>query len=313
MDADILKLFPVDTRWVRSVPAASWRPDQGGMIFLDPWRVPWRKADGSAYYDLQASPLKGMDQAEVLRQRWDLLSDASIAEIRAQAAALDREGHYPVFTDALGAGIFEQAISLRGFEDFITELMVEERFACAFMDGILEAQLSAYDRLFDAVGGTVRGVLITDDLATQDSLMLSPDAYRRLVKPRQKVLFDRIHARGAEIVYHTCGAVKPLLPDLIEIGVRVLHPVQTSARDMEPAVLKREFGRDLAFWGGGCDTRTLQFGTEAEVEREVRTRIDELAPGGGFVFTTTHCIQPGTPPRNLLAMIRTLRDHGGYR
>ncbi|HEY4753674.1 MAG TPA: uroporphyrinogen decarboxylase family protein, partial [Candidatus Limnocylindrales bacterium] len=122
-------------------------------------------------------------------------------------------------------------------------------------------------------------------------------------------LFDFIHARTeAKVFFHTCGAVHELIPDLLEIGVDILNPVQVSAAGMDTAELKREFGRDLVFWGGGVDTqRVLGGGTPDEVRAEARRRIDDLAAGGGFVFATVHNIQPDVPPENILAVHEVVR------
>ena len=112
---------------------------------------------------------------------------------------------------------------------------------------------------------------------------------------------------------HCCGGIAPLIPDLIEIGVDVLNPVQVNARDMDSKKLKREFGKDITFWGGGCDTqKVLPFGTPADVTREVKRRIKDLAPGGGFVFTQVHNIQAGIPPENIMAMYDAVRKFGTY-
>ena len=168
------------------------------------------------------------------------------------------------------------------------------------------------EKLFAAAGPCLEGVIITDDLATQDNLIVSPEIYRRMIKPYQRRLIEFIHSKGVKVILHCCGAIRALLPDFIEMGVQIIHPVQTSARGMDSRGLKREFGKDLAFWGGGCDTQILQFGSAKEVEEEVKRRIDDFAPGGGFVFTTTHCIQPGTPVENILAMINTVKRYGDY-
>jgi uroporphyrinogen decarboxylase len=134
------------------------------------------------------------------------------------------------------------------------------------------------------------------------------------VKPRQAALFSHIKKQAPVYTFcHTCGSVVEILPDLIEVGVDILNPVQVSAAGMDTRVLKREFGRDLVFWGGGVDTqRVLPRGTPQEVRDEVRRRIDDLAPGGGFVFTTVHNIQADVPPENLLAMWETLQECGAY-
>jgi uroporphyrinogen decarboxylase len=145
-------------------------------------------------------------------------------------------------------------------------------------------------------------------------MLISPNTYRKLVKPLHKELFDFIHARTkAKIFFHSCGAIRPVIPDLIEAGVDVLNPVQVSATGMDSADLKRDFGKDITFWGGGVDTqRVLGVGTPDDVRADVRKRIEDLAPGGGFVFATVHNIQGNVPAENILAMWETLQEYGKY-
>jgi uroporphyrinogen decarboxylase len=144
--------------------------------------------------------------------------------------------------------------------------------------------------------------------------MISPEAYRKLVKPAQKKVWQFIKSRTKTYLFlHSCGSVRKFIPDWIELGLDILNPVQVAARDMDPKELKREFGKDLTFWGGGCDTqRVLTFGTPDDVEKEVRQRIAEFAPGGGFVFNQIHNIQPQVPPENIVRMFETVLKDGTY-
>jgi uroporphyrinogen decarboxylase len=167
----------------------------------------------------------------------------------------------------------------------------------------------------DEVGDFLHVFTYWDDLAAQNSLMISADSYRESIKPRQRRLVEAIKKKTkAKVFLHCCGAVFDLIPDFIEVGFDILNPVQVSAKGMDPARLKREFGKDIVFWGGGIDTqRTLPFGTPEEVEDEVKRRIDELGPGGGFVFATVHNIQSFVPPANIVAAFDTALRHGQYR
>ena len=153
-----------------------------------------------------------------------------------------------------------------------------------------------------------------DDIGTQSGPLLSPDLYRKLIKPRQKRLYARIKEKtDAKLFLHACGSVYPFIEDFIDNGIDALNPVQFSATDMQPERLKREFGGRLTFWGAGCDTqRVLPLGTPEEVEQEVRTRIDQFAPGGGFVFSAVHNIQYDVPPQNIVTMYDTARTYGTY-
>jgi uroporphyrinogen decarboxylase len=135
-----------------------------------------------------------------------------------------------------------------------------------------------------------------------------------VVKPWHKELYQYIREHtSARLFLHTCGSVYAFIPDFIEMGVDVLNPVQVSAKDMNTQRLEQEFGQDITFWGGGCDTQqVLPFGTPSEVREEVKRRIDDLAPGGGFVFNQVHNIQAGVPPENIMAMYEAVHEFGEY-
>jgi len=157
-------------------------------------------------------------------------------------------------------------------------------------------------------------VMIGDDLAGQSGPLFSPAIYRAIVKPRQKQLVQFIKSRTrAKVWYHSCGAIAGYLPDLLDNGIDVLNPVQISARDMGPARLKQEFGRQVAFWGGGVDSQhVLPRGTPAEVRENVRANLAAFMPGGGYVFNNVHNIQADVPPENILAMYDAALEFGRY-
>jgi uroporphyrinogen decarboxylase len=145
-------------------------------------------------------------------------------------------------------------------------------------------------------------------MAFQDGPMMSMDLYRKMIKPYHRRLFGYIKSRTpAKILYHTCGSVAHLIPDIIEMGVDALNPVQVSAKGMDTRALKREFGRDLSFWGAVDTQRVLPFGTPEEVAAEVRRRIGDLGAGGGYVLCAVHNIQADVPPENICAMYDSAR------
>jgi len=201
---------------------------------------------------------------------------------------------------------------LRGYENFMIDLMTDENMVKKLLDILIEAYCARIDRLAPLLHSSMDVVLLNDDLGTQNAPMIAPSLYRRLIKPYQKILFK--HGKksfGAPILFHTCGAVKEFIPDLIEVGVDALNPVQVSANDMNPAELKRDFGNDITFWGGGVDTQTvLNKKTPNEVMDAVKKSVDTLAPGGGFVFCQVHNIQPDVPPENVIAMFDALDQCG---
>ncbi len=211
----------------------------------------------------------------------------------------------------IGGHIFTGGQWLFGDEKFMTDLLIAPRLAEELLWRITQMHIERFGRFAEAVGDNVQMVLMADDLGTQRTSQLSPSMYRRFVKPCQEVLCRAIRERSnAHVCLHTDGAVRGLVPDFIDVGIDVLNPIQVTASGMDTAELKREFGGDISFWGGGCDTqRVLPFGTPGEVRDEVRRRTDDLAPGGGFVFSHIHNIQPGTPPENIIAMYEAINEY----
>jgi len=206
---------------------------------------------------------------------------------------------------------------MRGFEHFFLDLAAQPKFASALLDIITELKMHYWERALDSVGPNVLIVSEADDIATQRGPMISPAMYRQFIAPRHRRLFEFIRRRAQAkvyIFYHSCGAVQELVPLLLEEGIDILNPVQVSADGMDTAELKKRYGRDLTFWGGGVDTqRVLPLGTPAEVRDEVRRRIDDLAPGGGFVFNPVHNVQADVPPENYMAMWEAWLEYGAYQ
>ncbi len=187
--------------------------------------------------------------------------------------------------------------------------------ACALFDRLLELKLDYWRTALQELGDLVDVVTYADDYGTQISQIISPAMFRKQLKPRVRQVFE-LQARlapHAKRLFHSDGNVRPLIPDFIEIGVDILNPVQATAVGMAAIDLKRDFGQDLVFWGGGVDTQgILPNGTGQEVRDDVKRNIDALAPGGGYVFNTVHNIQADVPPENILAMCDALHDYGVY-
>jgi uroporphyrinogen decarboxylase len=174
--------------------------------------------------------------------------------------------------------------------------------------------METLSRLLPRLRGSVDFVVVGDDLGMQTGPQLSPETYRELFLPRHKKIYS--YARqlsGAHIFMHNCGGIYQLIGALIEAGVEVLNPVQTSARYMEPERLKREFGRDITFWGGGCDTQhVLAHGTPEQVREDVRRRLEVFMKGGGYVWNQVHNIMADVPPENVVAMLEAAYEFGRY-
>ncbi|MEI6386412.1 MAG: uroporphyrinogen decarboxylase family protein, partial [Spirochaetota bacterium] len=286
---------------------------------VDEWGISWKMpAVNGHYFDMTDQPLKNAESAADLEDfPWpDPIQSARFRTLKARADAAtfgEKKAHI------LGrqyAGIWETALWMCGFEKFFADMMINGDFAHALMRKITDLKMLYWEKALETVGDNVLVISEADDLATQQSLLCSPELYKAMVHPYHKELFSFIRKKAKQpihIFYHTCGAVRPLIPLLIEEGVDVLNPVQVNAADMDTKVLKREFGKDVTFWGGGVDTqRILPFGTPAQVRDEVKRRIDELAPGGGFVFASVHNVQSDVSPENFMAMWEAMREFGAY-
>jgi uroporphyrinogen decarboxylase len=261
-------------------------------------------------------PLRDAEStADIDRHPWpNPVDPARFEGMRERARhAAEVEGK-AVLLGGLSAGIMEMAAWTRGFDRYFPDFAVNTKLLEHLMDTILELKLRYWEKALSEAGDYADVVQEADDFAGQFRMLISPKSYRAICKPRHRKLFDFIHARTkAKIFFHSCGAIRPVIPDLIEAGVDILNPVQVSAAGMDSGELKREFGYDLAFWGGGVDTqRVLGEGTPAAVREDVKRRIADLAPGGGFIFATVHNIQGNVPPENIRAMWETLQEYGKY-
>jgi uroporphyrinogen decarboxylase len=317
VDTDAMDLLGCDVRPVGPRPAAGYRREvveqDGYRSFRDEWGVGRRMpVDGGLYYDSFGAPLAGeVDAAAIEAFPWPDATDPGRYAGMADAARQIVEGEgRAVFVGSICGGLSEGLFKLRGFKDGYMDLAAEPGRARRVMEKILEIKLAYWDRALRELGDLVDVVGEADDLGGQDRPLFSPATYRSLVKPLQRELFSFIHARtSAKVFLHSCGAIRELVPDLIEIGVDVLNPVQVSATGMDGAGLKRDFGRDLVLWGGGVDTqRVLGSGSPDDVREEVRRRVADLREGGGFVFAAVHNIQPNVPAENVVAMWSAFRE-----
>jgi uroporphyrinogen decarboxylase len=191
--------------------------------------------------------------------------------------------------------------------DIATETREVERL----LDRLMEHHMGTLQKVCAAVGDVADILRFGDDLGMMGGPFIAPEVYRRLFKGRHTQLCDYVHRNSNMHTFlHSCGSIYTLMPDLIEAGYDIINPVQTNCVDMEPERLKREFGRDIAFWGGGCDTaEVLNRSTPEEVRRHVLQRLEILAPGGGFVFNTVHNILPEVPPENIVAMYGAVEEY----
>ena len=220
-----------------------------------------------------------------------------------------------VFDNCFGNGIFQTCNQLMGYDVFLISLALNKPKAAYLMDRILELKIAFWDEVLSRFGDRIDIVKELDDMGSQINLLISPDMYRAEIKPRLKQLVEFIKGKAPHVkmMMHSCGSVRKIIPDLIDCGIEILNPVQYTAAEMDPVALKKEFGADLTFWGGGIDTQQiLPTGTVQEVRDETRRMLDIFMPGGGYVFAPVHAIQADVPVANMLAMWNTVRDFGRY-
>jgi uroporphyrinogen decarboxylase len=208
----------------------------------------------------------------------------------------------------VGCNLFEWGTFLRRLDNFLMDLIVDQPNVQRLLDALMEQHLSFLAKVCAAVGDLADIARLGDDLGMDQGPFMAPEIYEKVFKPRHRQLCEFIKSNSQMRTFlHTCGSIYQLIPHLIEAGFDIINPVQTNCRDMEPERLKKEFGKDLTFWGGGADTRhVLNRATPHEVAEHVKRRVEILAPGGGFVFNTVHNILPEVPPENIVAMYEAI-------
>jgi len=211
-----------------------------------------------------------------------------------------------------GGNLLEIGQYLYRNDNFYMLLAAEPRRAESFLDRLVEIHLEALEGFLAQTRGSIDVILFGDDLGMQSGPQISPDMYRRIFKPRHARLWRRAkEIAQVKVMLHSCGGIRELLPDLIDAGLDAVNPVQISCAGMDAAGLKKDFGKDIVFWGGGCDTQNiLPKGTPTEIRDHVRRQVDILAEGGGFVFQQVHNILANVPPQNIVAMFDALRRGG---
>ena len=283
-----------------------------GGTFFDQTYFPWVDGWPSDFNGLDDGMSKVIWSA-LVHSPWDSADRPDFWPLLRKRAIALRESSDRAIMAVVGCNLFEWGTFIRRIDNFLMDLVLEPTAVERLLDALMERHLETLEKVCTYLGDVADIVRFGDDLGTDTGPFMSPDTYRALFKPRHKLLCEYAHAHSSMHTYlHSCGSIYRLLPDLIEAGFEIINPVQTNAKDMEPEKLKREFGRDVTFWGGGVDTRvTLNNGTPEEVRRQVLERLDVLSPGGGFVFNTVHNILPDVPPQNILAMYSAIDEFNG--
>jgi len=305
------------------------RKDESGDLLIYPegdMSVPpsGRMPQGGHFFDSikRQEPIdeERLDPADNTEE-FGFFSDDDLAWYARRIAELEREGDYGIAITVPGAAFGDIALvpgpwmkhpkGIRDVEEWYVSTAMRQDYVLKIFERQCEVALANIERLISLLGNRVHAAFLTGtDFGTQQGLFISTRAYRELFKPFHQRVNGLIHEKtNWKTFIHSCGSVVKLIGEFIEAGFDILNPVQCSAVGMDARELKRQFGRDITFWGGGANTqRTIAFGTPEEVYREVRERIEIFGPGGGFVFNTVHNVQANTPTENLLAMFRALKE-----
>lgn len=315
---EILHRYGVDTRAAALLAGqlqvledeGELQPD-GGHLLTGPDGSVWRKPAGGLYYDLWRPALVGeLTSAAIAALPWPAIPSEELAALRARARRLHEQTDYAIVL----AGFIIMPVSKtqmwRGFQQWSIDTLADTLRWQEMVEAYMERALAQADAILSAVGQYVDvAYIIGDDIAAQNGPWLRPSFYRRYIKPWHQRATDFVRARTeAKIIFHMCGAAREFIPDLIDIGVDALNPVQTSAAGMEPAGLKRDFGDHIAFWGSVDTQHILPFGTPDDVRREVWRCMQTLGPSG-HVFASCQNIQADVPPENIVAMFEAVSTY----
>lgn len=208
----------------------------------------------------------------------------------------------------LTLNFFERSWSLRGMENILMDMLLEEKFTYQLYDKILNHHLEVLDAVLD---GDFEGVFFGDDWGQQHGLIMGPDLWRKYIKPPMAKMFSKIKSKGKYMVLHSCGDLRPILGDLIDMGLDVYNTVQPEIYDLP--TLKKEYGKDLTFWGAVSTQQFLPYATTEEVYKKSIETLKIMASGGGYIFAPTHAVTNDIPVENIEAMIQAVKDFNGER
>jgi len=308
---EVLRRFDADLRGVEvHVSAVDTVRSLDENTVTDGWGIVFRRSHPGAPYMIVESPLQRLDEptpADVEILTWPEGDDIDdLPAVKKRLQRIRSETDFAASLRLRNVGAFGIAQRLRGFTELLQDLILSPEFGWALHERATAMGCALAEAALREVGDLVDTVSFADDLGVQTQTIMSPELYRAAVKPHHAKLVETIHRHtDARVVMHNCGAIRPLLPDLIDCGVDVINPVQTNADGMDPDRLKREFGDNLCFWGGIDTQDVLPHGSPSDVAEEVRRRISDLGRGGGYVLAAVHNIQPEVPPENIAAMYET--------
>ena len=319
---EILETLEVDTRGLFPLTSHNWSVydkliDKGyNWEYLDEWGFThhFPKSNGF-WFSLVKHPMEKVlpDVKEIEGYNWPVASNKERIKGLREIALRFREQGKIVMLKGLCAGVFEMHQRFRGMSNAMVDSYLYQKFSDSLIGRIADLKIEFWMMALAELADVVDVIAEGDDYGTQESQLIDPEHFREYYKPHISRIISAMkqNAPNAKVMFHSCGNVRPIIPDFIEIGIDILNPVHINATGMEPFLLKRDFGKDIVFWGGGVDTqRILPTGTVEEVKEDVKKNIDALAPGGGFVFAAVHNIQSEVPPQNIITMCESIKRFG---
>ncbi len=287
----------------RSTPNRMWRQVTPDGEIYDIWGHHTRiqENQSGAYEEFATWPLASAASIDdVKRYPWPEPDWWDFSPLPSIIQQLNRYEQYHIRFRA--GSIFELAWQLRGMQEFMMDLASDPDLPLYIMDRVTDVLVENLKRVLDLAGDQLDMVYFYDDVATQNSLLISRQMWRQYVKPRHARLIEVAKHYGKPVMYHCDGALYPLIPELLDMGVELLNPIQVDAKGMDPQALKTEFGDRLSFHGGIDIIKTLPFGTTEDVAAEVRERVRVLGRNGGYIMASSHHIQSDTPLDNIVTM-----------
>jgi len=287
-------------------PSSSLYADQSFWVYGNNKKIPENIYEKDLELDLWAetSPPPG---------KLDIFNDEDFKVFTDSIRELYEKTDYSICL-RIGGNQVESGFSLRGMENYLCDIYLDKKGVHRLLDKLMEGYMRNLKRIVESVGQYVDILMFADDMGGQEGPLISPEIYRELFKPRHKKMWDYVHDNSnCKVFFHCCGSIAELLPDLIDAGIDILNPVQTTAKNMDPEYLKREFGKYIIFHGGCCNTsEVLARGSLKEVEEDVRKRIGILGKGGGLIFNQIHNILADVPPENIIKMLESAHKYGLY-
>lgn len=309
-DEKLLQRYHVDFRWI----APNWInvEDVDKDKYRDMWGIIWQHMIDA--YGVSSSPLEGATISDLDHFDWPDPEHPDLWKgLGKRAKYLYENTDYVLVGDSIKGGLLTKALQIRGYTQMFSDLAGNVAFAEALMDKLLDLYKAFWTGFLKTVGSYVQLVYFTDDIGGQQSMMISPDTFRTLLKPRLKELIEHIKSQAdVKFMYHTDGTVTPVIEDIIDMGVDILNPIQTSALGMDTAVLKELYRGRLVFHGAIDVQQMLPFSTPEQVHYDVAKRIYDLGRGGGYILAPCHNIGADVPPENIEAMYAAAHEYGTY-